>query len=115
MAGKSKDIMEIKQLILLHSQKKSNRKIGKILGMSRNTVNSYVSLIKQLGEPVEELLTKTDEELSSLLGRMQVKDAKRFKELSDYFPEVLTGSKQVGHINSTWIGVPHSLSKRQKK
>ncbi len=96
MAGKSKDIMEIKQLILLHSQKKSNRKIGKILGMSRNTVNSYVSLIKELDEPVEELLTKTDEELSSLLGRMQVKDAKRFKELTDYFPEVLTGSKQVG-------------------
>ncbi|WP_238354487.1 LuxR C-terminal-related transcriptional regulator [Fulvivirga marina] len=39
------DPMDIKQIITLHLDGLSNRKIGHTLGISRNTVNNYMKLI----------------------------------------------------------------------
>ncbi|WP_245576558.1 sigma factor-like helix-turn-helix DNA-binding protein, partial [Flexithrix dorotheae] len=36
--------MDLKQIITLHLDGLSNRKIGKTLGISRNTVNQYMAL-----------------------------------------------------------------------
>jgi transposase len=36
------DLMDIKQIITLHLNGFSNRKIGTTLGISRNTVNTYM-------------------------------------------------------------------------
>ncbi|WP_342663075.1 helix-turn-helix domain-containing protein, partial [Flexithrix dorotheae] len=38
------DPMDLKQIITLHLDGLSNRKIGKTLGISRNTVNQYMAL-----------------------------------------------------------------------
>ena len=38
------DPMDLKQIITLHLDGVSNRKIGSILGISRNTVNTYMQL-----------------------------------------------------------------------
>jgi len=50
------DPMDLKQIITLHKDGLSNRKIGKTLGISRNTVNTYVSLLKSSEHDLEDLL-----------------------------------------------------------
>lgn len=42
MAGKTKDMSKIKQLLQLHHQGVSNRKIAVRLGVNKETVNNYV-------------------------------------------------------------------------
>jgi len=46
MAGKRIDLMGIKELILLKKQGVSNRQAADILGVSRNTVNSYTQIFR---------------------------------------------------------------------
>ncbi|WP_235049527.1 LuxR C-terminal-related transcriptional regulator, partial [Sphingobacterium paucimobilis] len=36
--------MDLKQILTLHLDGYSNRKIGSVLGISRNTVNTYMQL-----------------------------------------------------------------------
>lgn len=50
------DPMDIKQIITLHRDGLSNRNIGRTLGISRNTVNNYVRLIKADERSLDELL-----------------------------------------------------------
>lgn len=57
MAGKPKPMREIKQLLILHQQGKSKKTIARTLGMSKNTVKSY--LIK-----LEDLLVKNGKQVS---------------------------------------------------
>ena len=96
MANKRKDTMEIMQIILLHQRKVSNRKIAKRLGMSRNTVNGYMSRIKSLGCALEELSKLSEEKLAGLFSQDEHLDEKRYKALIAYFPQVLRSSRQVG-------------------
>jgi DNA-directed RNA polymerase specialized sigma24 family protein len=48
------DPMDLKQIITLHLDGKSNRAIGTLLGISRNTVNSYMQLAGSLGRNLSE-------------------------------------------------------------
>jgi hypothetical protein len=50
------DLMDIKQIITLHLDGFSNRKIGETLGICRNTVNTYMHLFKGSKYSLEELL-----------------------------------------------------------
>ena len=50
------DLMDIKQIITLHLDGFSNRKIGETLGISRNTVNTYMRLFKSCKYSCKELL-----------------------------------------------------------
>ncbi|WP_239986599.1 MULTISPECIES: LuxR C-terminal-related transcriptional regulator [Arenibacter] len=50
------DPMDLKQIITLHLDGLSNRKIGTTLGISRNTVNSYMRLFGACDRPLKELL-----------------------------------------------------------
>jgi transposase len=43
MAGKPKPMSQIKQLLILHEQGKGTKTIARILGISRNTVRSYLA------------------------------------------------------------------------
>lgn len=88
--------MEIKQLLLLVAQGWSNRKIADHLGMSRNTVNGYVTLFKNRTETIEELLTWSEDQLQSLFSPIDQRDLERYTDLEGYFPEVLKSSRQVG-------------------
>ena len=42
MAGKTKDMSKIKQLLLLKKDNVSNRKAAELLGINKETVNRYV-------------------------------------------------------------------------
>lgn len=48
MAGKTKDMSQIKQLLLLHQQGKGIKEIARTLGMSKNTVKSYLKKLSGL-------------------------------------------------------------------
>ena len=43
MAGKSKNMSQIKQLLLLKKNGVSNRKAAAIIGINKETVNNYMS------------------------------------------------------------------------
>ena len=42
MAGKTKDMSKIKQLLLLKKEGVSNRQAAELVGMNKETVNNYV-------------------------------------------------------------------------
>ena len=60
-------MLQVRRILQLKAQGKSNRDIGLELHRSRNTVNDYVKQIQQLNRSTDELLKLNDEELSSLV------------------------------------------------
>lgn len=60
MAGKTKGMHKIKQLLRLHLEGVSNRKIASLLGINKGTVNDYVKRAKADSMPIEELLNLED-------------------------------------------------------
>ena len=56
MAGKTKRMSTIKQLLRLHKQGVSNRKIAEALGIYKGTVNRYVNTFQALGYSIDDLL-----------------------------------------------------------
>ena len=54
--SKTLDPMDLKQIITLHLDGLSNRKIGETLGISRNTINRYLQLFKGSDYTFSELL-----------------------------------------------------------
>lgn len=96
MAGKTKSMSQIKQLIILHRQGSSVKSIARVLSMSKNTVKSYLSKLSELskGHPerftTEQIKTLEDPELYYMFhpGNPAYKDNNRydqFKELLEYF------------------------------
>jgi hypothetical protein len=68
MAGKIKPMSQIKQLLLLQQQGKKIKYIARILGMSKNTVKSYLARISDLKLSPEVLFSVEDPELEHLLS-----------------------------------------------
>ena len=62
------DLMDIKQIITLHLNGFSNRKIGNTLGISRNTVNTYMHLFDGSKYSLEELLKLDHSHFNSLFS-----------------------------------------------
>jgi transposase len=57
------DPMGLKQIISLHVDGQSNRKIAEVLGIGRNTVNTYMRYFKACERPLGELIALSNEEL----------------------------------------------------
>lgn len=86
--SKTLDPMDLKQIIRLHLDGLSNRKIGQTLSISRNTVNRYLQLFQGSEYSLSELL-KFDQ--SALREQFSVKttiDNVRFNELMLYLEQV---------------------------
>ena len=60
MAGKPKNMSQIKQLLRLHKQGESKRSIARILDMSRNTVKTYLNKLSVIDVGIDELLAFED-------------------------------------------------------
>jgi len=82
------DPMDIKQIIRSHLDGLSNRKIGDTLGISRNTVNSYIKLCKASDYSFEELLRFDNAGLIELFPSQTTIKNERFNELMLYFDKV---------------------------
>lgn len=82
------DPMDIKQIITLHLDGFSNRKIASTLGVSRNTVNNYIKLITGSDYSFEEILALDNGALSELFSTHTTTNVKRQNELMLYFEKV---------------------------
>lgn len=82
------DPMDLKQIITLHKDGFSNRKIGTQLGISRNTVNNYLQLFKACEHSLEELLAMEAGKLKELFTAHTTIKNERYNELMVYFDRV---------------------------
>jgi len=82
------DLMDIRQLIRLHSDGLSNRKVGKTLGIHRNTINDYIRRIKATEVSPEELLNLDDAELQELFPSHTTIDNDRYEQLMAFLEGV---------------------------
>lgn len=93
MAGKIKPMSQIKQLLRLHIQGTGKKSIARTLGISRNTVKSYLDKLPAIGMELEDLLSVEDPELEKLFhrGNPAYKQDRftHFKSHLDYFEKEL--------------------------
>lgn len=99
MAGKAKAMSQIKQLLRLHKQGHSIKSIARTLGISKNTVKSYLIKLATGKLAVAELLALEDPVLESKfhVGNPAYKDP-RFEHLSDNLESY---RKQLGLVGVT--------------
>lgn len=88
MANKHITMLQLRSILKLKSQGKSNREIAKFLHLGRDTVNGYIQQFQQLDKAIETLLKLNDEELSSLFQKEapEVKKDWRFDDLQQRMP-----------------------------
>jgi len=79
------DPIDLKQLLTLNLEGYSNRKIGSVLGISRNTVNTYMLLFAGSDYPFQQLLEFDTVALSELFSSHTTLDPVRHNELMLYF------------------------------
>lgn len=103
------DPMDLKQIITLHLDGLSNRNIGATLGISRNTVNSYMKLFKASEHSFEELLCFDIMRLSALFPSHTTIDNKRYNELMLYFEGV---NKARNHPGFTFLYHYHQYAEQ---
>ncbi len=82
------DPMDLKQIITLHLDGVSNRKIGSLLGISRNTVNNYMQLFKASEWSFDELMVFDNSDLAEHFSIRTTIDNSRFDSLMRYFEKV---------------------------
>ncbi|MEQ9303459.1 MAG: IS21 family transposase [Marinoscillum sp.] len=79
------DTMDLRQIINLHLDGNSNRKIAELLGINRNTVNHYLSSMKASDLSLKNLQSLSNNDLSELFSPKTTIDNKRFKALMAFF------------------------------
>jgi len=104
MAGKPKPMHTIKQLLLLHKQGMARKTIARTLGISKNTVKSYLLKLDMLLNPgngpgmsIDELISLEDHVLEAKFhaGNPAYKDT-RYIDLERRMPDLLNELKKKG-------------------
>jgi transposase len=97
MAGKPKEMSQIKQLLQMHKQGVGIKPIARSLGISKNTVKSYLEKYKSSKLSLETLLKMEDHALEKVFhaGNPAYKD-KRFEILKDQLKYYEAELKKVG-------------------
>ena len=94
--AKKLDPMDLKQIITLHLDGLSNRNIASVLGIGRNTVNSYLQLFKASKLSLRELLEQDEASLKELFPSKTTINNDRFDTLIKYFEKVNLARKHPG-------------------
>jgi transposase len=81
------DPMDIKQIFSLHRDGLSNRKIASVLGISRNTINQYISWLNASDYEVEEILNLHVGKLKEIFPSRTTIKNDRFNALMRYFEQ----------------------------
>ena len=92
--------MDLKQILSLYNDRVSNRQIGELLGISRNTVNTYMQLVKASEYSIKELLAKDHHDLGELFTAHTTLVTDRFNELMTWFDQV---NQQRNHPGFTFM------------
>jgi len=80
--------MDLKQIFTLHKDGVSNRQIGSLLNLSRNTVNNYIKLGKASEYSLDELLNMDNPRLEELFTSHTTLVNHRYDELMTWFDKV---------------------------
>lgn len=88
--------MELRQLIQLKRKGLSNRKAAQALGVSRNTVNSYVRAFSEHELSYEQLEKLSEAELAGLFPQTDYKDHARYEQLAACFPAFAKELRKTG-------------------
>lgn len=88
--------MELRQLIQLKGKGLSNRKVAEALGVSRNTVNSYVQAFSEHEFSYKQLERFSEAELAGLFPQADSKDRGRYEQLAAYFPTFASELRKTG-------------------
>lgn len=94
------DSMDLKQIISLHQDGLSNRKISTTLGIARNTVNNYMQAFKASDYSLKELLVCDNAILEALFTSHTTIDNNRFDQLTRYFERM---NKAKNHPGFTFL------------
>lgn len=93
------DPMDLKQILTLHLDGLSNRDIGSTLGISRNTINTYINRFKSSEFGLAELLTLDEGRLRELFTHRTTIKNERYDALMLFF-ETMNESR--GHPGFTF-------------
>lgn len=96
MAGKTKPMSIVKQILLQLHQGQSRKSIVRDIGVSKNTVRRYLQLVQGCGHPIEELLKMDDPVLEDTLNRQVKVSRDHLDELEDIFPWMKAELKRTG-------------------
>lgn len=103
MAGKTKNMSQIKQLLLLHKQGKGKKTIARTLGMSKNTVKGYLQKLAVLTSgkdtlAIDELIKLEHAVLEAKFhsGNPAYKEEKRYDYFKTQIPHFLKELKKKG-------------------
>jgi len=97
MANKPIVMSKLRRVLQLYHQGKSKLFISNYLGLSRNTVNKYVTQCLLLDKPIEEVLELSDLDLEKLFIEKPPPDpTRKLKELHSFFPYMEKMLKKTG-------------------
>jgi len=82
------DPMDLKQILSLHNDGLSNRQVGGLLSISRNTVNNFIKLVKASDYSSKELLAADNHKLGELFTAHTTLVSDRYGELKTWFDKV---------------------------
>ena len=88
MANASIGMLNIKQILRLHSENITMRDMEKLLGIARKTISKYISLSKSAGIMYQDVKSLSDEELSEIFLEKEKPDKERLKKLNECFPTI---------------------------
>ncbi|MFV0504973.1 MAG: hypothetical protein ACK5LT_13565, partial [Lachnospirales bacterium] len=80
--------MDLKQILSLQRYVVINRQICKLLGISRNTINTYVAQFKSCTQSIDELLELEELQLSELFTTHTTLISERYDELMSWFEQI---------------------------
>lgn len=119
MAGKPKQMSQIKQLLRLYQQGENKKSIARILGISKNTVKTYLEKLAHSRYSIGELLAVEDEVLEAKFhaGNPAYKDPRydHLKKHLDYYASELnrTGVTRQLLWEEYMEGYPQGYSRSQ--
>lgn len=86
MANVSIEMVDIRQILRLHNNNTSQSEISRMLGITRKTINRYLSIAKACDIRYSDIELMSDEELSVLFMKKEVQDNNRLENLLELLP-----------------------------
>jgi len=97
MANKPIVMSKLRRVLQLYHQGKSKKFISEYLGLSRNTVDKYITQCLLLEKPIEEIIALSDLDLEKLLIAKPPPDpSQKQKDLNSFFPYMDKMLKKTG-------------------
>ena len=96
MAGKTKPMSIVKQILLKIQQGQSKKGIVRDLGLSKNTLRRYIQLIQGSGYSAEQLIAMDDPKLEQILNQKTAVNRDHLNDIEELFPWIKEELRRTG-------------------